>query len=134
MSEEQKQTLGNAVNKLNQNEVLNNLRTEFAQPIASIEPQEGKALLSFRSGEFYVGLKVANKLNPKTGRTEDVPQLTTVYGSGNFLNFPLSGEWWGEFAAFASNMSKALEGICKISVTSSGDADYAKSLMAQFKD
>ncbi len=134
MSEEQKQNLANAVKKPDQNEVLNRMRTELAQPVASAEPQEGKALLSFRSGEFYVGLKVANKLNPKTGRTEDVPQLTAVYGNGNFLNFPLSGEWWGEFAAFASNMSKALEGICKISVANSGDADYAKSLMAQFKD
>ncbi|MBE6522059.1 MAG: hypothetical protein E7Z62_02880 [Thermoplasmata archaeon] len=134
MSEEQKQNLANSVKKPNQTEVLNNLRSEFAQPATAIEPQEGKALLSFRSGEFYIGLKVANKLNPKTGKTEDVPQLTAAYGNGNFLNFPLSGEWWGEFSAFAANMSKALDGICKISVTNSGDADYAKMMMAQFKD
>ncbi len=134
MSDENKQNLANAVKKPEQNDVLNKMRTEFAQPPAALESQEGKPLLSFRSGEFYIGLKVANKLNPKTGRTEDVPQLTAVYGSGNFLNFPLSGEWWSELAAFATNMSIALEGICKISVTNSGDADYAKTLMAQFKD
>ena len=45
----------------------------------------------------------------------------------------MKGKWWNEFADFANDMTKIFEGVDIESVSTSGDAETGKQLMAQFK-
>ena len=88
---------------------------------------------SFSSGPIYIGLNLTSKYDEKTGtHTAPIPRLTPKFGN-EFIDLPMKGKWWNEFADFTNDMTKILEGVDIESASTSGDAETRKQLMAQFK-
>ena len=116
------------------NSIANDLKTQFGTVNMTDNREEIKTpVRSFSSGAIYIGLKLSSKFDEKTGvRAPAVPRLTAKFGN-EFLELPLKGRWWKEFADFASDMAEILEGVDIESVTSSGDTANGKQLMAQFR-
>lgn len=120
--------------KTEQNSAMDKLKSEFGQVnLSTGEEQKKAAALSFSGGGLYIGLKVNSKTNPKTGAVEESPRITTIYGKNNYLELPINGKWWKEFADFAMKMSVALDGVSMVSANCNGDEEYAKQLMAKFR-
>jgi hypothetical protein len=120
--------------KTEQNGALNKLKTEFGQVnLSDGNEQKKAAALSFSGGGLYIGLKLNSKTNPRTGAIEESPRITAIYGKNNYLDLPINGKWWKEFADFAMKMSVALDGVAMVSANSNGDEEYAKQLMAKFR-
>ncbi len=120
--------------KAEQNNALDKIKSEFGQVNLSDGSEQKKAAaLSFSGGGLYIGLKVNSKTNPRTGAVEESPRITAIYGKNNYLDLPINGKWWKEFADFAMKMSTALDGVAMVSANSNGDEEYAKQLMAKFR-
>ena len=125
----------NAAGNGRKDSTANEIRAQFGQ----ISPADGTEtiktpVLSFSSGSVYIGLKLVSKYDEKKGiREEPVPRLTASFNS-HFVELPLNGKWWKEFARFANDMANALEGVSIENVNVNGDGDYAKEMMAKFRN
>jgi hypothetical protein len=133
-SKGEKNDMADTVKNEAKNSIANDLKTQFGSVNMTDNKEEIKTpVRSFSSGSIYIGLKLSSKFDERTGaRTPAVPRLTAKFGN-EFLDLPLKGKWWKEFADFANDMAVILEGVDIESVTSSGDAATGKELMAQFR-
>ncbi len=96
---------GNAMSK--KEGIATELKEQFGQA-PQVEKDDGKATIrSFSSDNVYVGLKVQDKYYEVTGKMEEVPKLTTKVGA-DYINLPMKGVWWKEFAKFVSEMATIL--------------------------
>ncbi len=113
--------------------VVNEIKMQYGQVNLTEGTETVKTPgLAFRGGGIYIGLKVVQKYNERTGKIEKKPQLVAMQGD-IYLDFPINGKWWGDLADFASTMSEALEGVALVNVNTSGDVKRMKQLMAEFR-
>jgi hypothetical protein len=126
--------MADIVKKEDKNSIANDLKIQFGQVNLTENREDIKTpVKSFSSGPIYIGLKLTSKYDEKTGTyTAPIPRLTSKFGN-EFIDLPMKGKWWKEFADFANDMAKILEGVDIESVSTSGDAETGKQLMAQFK-
>ena len=126
--------MADIVKKEDKNSIANDLKIQFGQVNLTENREDIKTpVKSFSSGPIYIGLKLTSKYDEKTGtHTAPIPRLTSKFGN-EFIDLPMKGKWWKEFADFANDMAEILDGVDIESVSTSGDAETGKQLMAQFK-
>lgn len=108
------------------------LKEQFGQ-VSQVEKDDGKATVrSFSSDNVYVGLKVQDKFNEVTGKMEEVPKLTTKVGA-DYINLPMKGAWWKEFAKFAAEMAIILEGVDIENIRMTGDVELGRDIMSKYR-
>lgn len=75
--------------------VVNEIKTQYGQVNLSEGTETVKTPgLAFRGGGVYIGLKVVQKYNERTGKIEKKPQLVAMQGD-IYLDFPINGAWLG---------------------------------------
>lgn len=124
----------NNVKKTGGSAAVEAITNQFGQSNAPVKKESIKTpVLSFSGGNMYIGLKLVQKYDEKTGTyLSETPGLTTSV-NGTYVNLPISGKWWKDFAEFADKMAKTLEGV-NIEVTDiKGDLDSAQQMMSRFK-
>ena len=108
------------------------LKEQFGQA-GQVEKDDGKTTIrSFSSDNVYVGLKVQDKFNEVTGKMEEVPKLTTKVGA-DYINLPMKGAWWKEFAKFAAEMAVILEGVDIENIRMTGDVEIGRDIMSKYR-
>ena len=122
-----------------------NIRQEMAQEVskafgqnmaAAGVPQEpqNQRLLSFSSDRVFLSLKIVTPVDAVTGEMKpQVPRITASF-NGEFVEYPISGKFWKDYALFVADMAEALDGVEIKNKTISADVDSAKKAMAQFKN
>ena len=90
-------------------------------------------VLSFNSGNVYLGLKMVSYFDEEAGKhKEPVPRITCSF-NGKFVETPMNGKWWREFADFVDKMAQSLEGCDLATSRIVDDVDHAKQVMAKFR-
>ena len=119
----------------NQKSLANNIRSQFGQ-VAPAVPTDGTTktnILDFRGGQVYIALKAVTAIDEATGQTRDLtPQLLCMFG-GHYVDLPINGRWWKEFADFAARLADTFEGVSLENIRTNGDAANAKRLMSKFR-
>ncbi len=118
----------------NNSAMMAELQKKFDE-IVTANPNENKkiGLLSFSSGNIYIGLKAVQNFNPAIGKYRDPELRITASFNGHFVDMPIDGRFWKPFSEFATSMADALEGV-SITVTNvNDDVDSAKKLISAFK-
>ena len=112
--------------------IATELKEQFGQ-VSQVEKDDGKTTIrSFSSDNVYVGLKVQDKFNEATGKMEEIPKLTTKVGA-DYINLPMKGAWWKEFAKFASEMAIILEGVDIENIRMTGDVELGRDIMSKYR-
>lgn len=118
----------------NKESIGKELRTTFG----NVNVSEGTGaiktpVMSFSQDNIYLGLKLIAKYDEKAGKHRDpVPRITATF-NGRFVDMPLNGKWWRNYADFVDKMEEALEGV-DISVANvKDDVGSAKTLMSKFR-
>ena len=117
-------------------EISTEVQKAFGQVAAPAVQGESKKtpVMSFSQDNIYLGLKIVEVFDEKTGtHKEPVPRITASFG-GDFVNFPVDGKFWSDYAAFVTKMAAALEGVKITQSTVHDDVETAKQLMAQFRN
>ncbi len=116
----------------------NNLGAEVKAAFGTIGVDDEKQtiktpVMTFSSGNVYLGLKLVSKYDERTNTRQDpVPRITASF-NGKFVEVPLNGKWWREYADFIEKMAQAMEGVDLATSTINDDVDYAKNLMKKFR-
>ena len=122
----------------NQKSLANNIKSQFGQAAqaASVVPTDGTTktnILDFSGGQVYIALKYVTAVDEATGQTRDLtPQLLCMFG-GHYVDLPINGRWWKEFADFAARLADTFEGVSLENIRTNGDAANAKRLMSKFR-
>ena len=118
-----------------QNSVANEVRQNLGQAVAGDGKETIKTpILSFSDSNVYLGLKLVSRYDEKTNTHRDpVPKITCSF-KGQFVEVPTNGKWWRQFADFCDKMAIAMEGVDLETSRISDDVDYAKTMMAKFKN
>ena len=84
-------------------------------------------------GDVYAGGRLSDTVDEATGQTRDLtPQLLCMFG-GHYVDLPINGRWWKEFADFATRLADTFEGVSLENIRTNGDAANAKRLMSKFR-
>ncbi len=120
-------------------ETSNSVANEVSKSLGQAAAENGKEtvktpVMSFSSRDVYLGLKLVSKFDEKTNAHLDpVPKITCSF-NGKFVEIPADGKWWREFADFVEKMAVAMDGVNLDTSRINDDVDYAKTVMAKFKN
>ncbi len=119
----------------NQNSIANEVRNSLGQVTAGDGKETIKTpIMSFSDSNVYLGLKLVSRYDEKTNTHRDpVPKITCSF-NGKFVEIPSNGKWWRSFADFVNKMAEAMDGVNLESSRVSDDVEYAKTMMAKFKN
>lgn len=120
---------------ISKSDMTEQVRQAFGQ-VASTENKTTQKvpIMTFNQNHVYLGLKIVIGFDEKTGKQKDpVPKITASF-NGQFVEYPLDGEFWKAYAEFVSKFAEALEGVHIENSTIIDDVAYAKQMMAQFKN
>ena len=118
----------------NQKSVANNIKAQFGQAAPADKGSNASSanIVFFRSGAAYIALKADAKLDENGKVLEEKPRMVASFG-GHYVDLPINGNWWKEFASFANDMARILEGVAIESINSNCDMDAAKRVMSRFR-
>ena len=118
-----------------QNSIANEVRENLGQAAAGDGKEPIKTpIMSFSDSNVYLGLKLVSRYDEKTNTHLDpVPKITCSF-NGKFVETPVNGKWWRSFADFVDKMATAMEGVNLETPRINDDVDYAKTMMAKFRN
>lgn len=114
--------------------ISKDIRTSFGKVNVDDGTETQKTpVMSFNEGNVYIGLKLVSYFDTKTNtRREPTPKITASF-NGKFVDVPLNGRWWRNYADFVNKLAIAMEGVDLSTSNINDDVDYAKTVMAKYR-
>jgi|P1105metagenome_2_1110788.scaffolds.fasta_scaffold05937_1 hypothetical protein len=116
-------------------EMADEVRKAFGQTaMVNNKGTQKVSVMTFSQKNVYLGLKLVSSFDEKNGVQRDpVPRITASF-NGQFVEYPIDGKFWKEYADFVAKFAEVLEGVHIENSTVIDDVDFGKKMMAQFRN